>query len=203
MKHLVRFFVVTFLLLVSTYASAEAEQKIVYLDMKHILNNSSAGKGAQDFLKKSFNENQEKFIDKEKELKKEENDLLAKKTILTKEEYQKKIDDLRKKVIDFRSQRKASIEKIPNIQYPASVLSKLEGGRFYLTRGTASELNDVIQHELPLTPQAMGGPLVNLQGKAMGINIARADRVTTFTLPATVAIKVAGELKKAAANNSQ
>jgi len=43
---------------------------------------------------------------------------------------------------------KASIEKIPNIQYPASVLSKLEGGRFYLTRGAASELNDVIQHEL-------------------------------------------------------
>ena len=56
--------------------------------------------------------------------------------------------------------------------------------------------SDVLQHELPLTPQAMGGPLVNLQGKAMGINIARADRVTTFTLPASVAIKVAEELKK-------
>jgi serine protease Do len=63
--------------------------------------------------------------------------------------------------------------------------------------------SDVIQHELPLTPQAMGGPLVNLQGEAVGINIARADRVTTFTLPATVAIKAAGELKKAAANNAR
>ncbi|MCP4849291.1 MAG: PDZ domain-containing protein [Verrucomicrobiaceae bacterium] len=56
--------------------------------------------------------------------------------------------------------------------------------------------SDVLQHELPLTPQAMGGPLVNLQGKAMGINIARADRVTTFALPASVAIKIAEELKK-------
>ena len=63
--------------------------------------------------------------------------------------------------------------------------------------------SDVIQHELPLTPQAMGGPLVDLQGKAMGINIARADRVTTFALPATVAIKAAVKLKKAAANDSQ
>jgi serine protease Do len=63
--------------------------------------------------------------------------------------------------------------------------------------------SDVIQHELPLTPQAMGGPLVDLQGKTMGINIARADRVTTFALPATVAIKAAVELKKAAANDSQ
>ena len=94
MKYIVKFFVVTFLLLVSTYASAEAEQKIVYLDMKYILNNSSAGKGAQDFLKKSFNEGQKKFIDKEKELKKEENDLLSKKSILTKEEYQKKSAEL-------------------------------------------------------------------------------------------------------------
>ena len=61
MKYLVNFFVVTFLLLVCTYASAGIEQKIVYLDMKFILNNSSAGKGAQDFLKKTFNANQKKF----------------------------------------------------------------------------------------------------------------------------------------------
>ena len=43
---------------------------------------------------------------------------------------------------------KASIENEPDIQYPASVLSKLKGGRFYLTHGAASELDDVVQHEL-------------------------------------------------------
>ena len=31
---------------------------------------------------------------------------------MTKEEYQKKSDDLRKKVIDYQSQRRASLEKI-------------------------------------------------------------------------------------------
>ena len=51
MKYLVKFVVVTFLLLVSTHTLAE--QKIVVLDMKYVLNNSKAGKGAQDFLKKS------------------------------------------------------------------------------------------------------------------------------------------------------
>ena len=56
MKYLVKFFVVTFLLLICTHASAE--QETVYLDMKFILNNSKAGKGAQDFLKESFEENQ-------------------------------------------------------------------------------------------------------------------------------------------------
>ena len=110
MKYLVKFFVVTFLLLVCTYASAE--QKVVYLDMTFVLNNSKAGKGAQDFLQKSFKNNQKKFLDEENELKKEESDLLKQKTILSKEEYQKRTDDLRKKVIDYQSQRRASLEKI-------------------------------------------------------------------------------------------
>ena len=114
MKYSVKFFVVTFLLLVSIHVSAEAESKTVYLDMKFILNNSKAGKGAQDFLQKSFKENQKKFIDKENKLKEEEADLISKKTILTKEEYQKKTDELRKKVIDYQSQRRLSLEKITN-----------------------------------------------------------------------------------------
>ena len=110
MKYLVKFFVVTFLLLVCTHVLAE--QKVAYLDMKFILNNSKAGKGAQDLLHKSFQENQKKFLDKENALKKEESDLLTQKTILTKEEYQKKSDNLRKQVIDYQSQRRTSLEKI-------------------------------------------------------------------------------------------
>ena len=111
MKYLVKFFVVTFFLLVCTYSFAE--QKIVMLDMTFVLNESKAGKGAQDFLKKSFTDNQKKFIEIETSLKKEESDLLEKKNILTKDEYNKKTDSLRKKVIDYQSQRRASLDKIP------------------------------------------------------------------------------------------
>ena len=110
MKYLVKFFVVTFFLLICTYTFAE--QKIVVLDMKFVLNNSKAGKGAQDFLVKTFKDNQKKFSDLEKKLKEEENDLLKKKTILSKDEYTKKTDDLRKKVIDYQSQRRTSLDKI-------------------------------------------------------------------------------------------
>ena len=60
MKYLVKFFVVTFLLLVNTHVSAE--QKLVTLDMKFVLNNSKAGKGAQDFLQKTFKGNQKKLM---------------------------------------------------------------------------------------------------------------------------------------------
>ena len=52
MKYLVKFFVVTLIALICTHASAE--QKIATIDMKYILNNSKAGKGAQDYLKKNF-----------------------------------------------------------------------------------------------------------------------------------------------------
>ena len=80
--------------------------------MTFVLNESKAGKGGQDFLKKSFTDNQKKFTKIEKSLKEEESDLLEKKNILTKDEYNKKTDSLRKKVIDYQSQRRASLDKI-------------------------------------------------------------------------------------------
>ena len=110
MKYLVKFFVVTFLLLICTHASAE--QRIVYLDMKFILNNSKAGKGAQDFLQNSLKENEELFLKEVNELKMKESDLLTQKSALNKEEYKKKSDDLRKKVIEVQAQRRIFLENI-------------------------------------------------------------------------------------------
>jgi serine protease Do len=42
---------------------------------------------------------------------------------------------------------------------------------------------EVLQHDLPLNPLDMGGPVMDLKGRAVGINIARVDRITTFALP--------------------
>ena len=53
----------------------------------------------------------------------------------------------------------------------------------------------IIQHDLPLPKEAMGGPLFDLEGNCIGINIARVDRVTVFSLPAQVAFKFTTELK--------
>ena len=41
----------------------------------------------------------------------------------------------------------------------------------------------VIQHDSVIRPEECGGPLVNLDGKVIGINIARAGRVETYALP--------------------
>jgi serine protease Do len=60
----------------------------------------------------------------------------------------------------------------------------------------------VIQHDITMTKTDIGGPLLSLEGKLLGINIARADRVQFYAIPVervrkfldqkTVAIKKSG-----------
>ena len=42
----------------------------------------------------------------------------------------------------------------------------------------------VIHHDTPLIKSSVGGPLLALDGKCIGMNIARASRVATFAIPA-------------------
>lgn len=65
----------------------------------------------------------------------------------------------------------------------------------------------VIQHEINLAPSEMGGPLLDLKGRLLGINIARRNRVEFFALPASIVQKVikakATEIAKATGEEGQ
>ena len=117
MKYFVKLIVVTFFLLFCTYAYSE--QKIAYIDMKYILNKSKAGKNAQDFLKKKYEDSQKKLVTTEKNLKKEENNLLSQKSIMDAGEYKKKTDELRKKVIQYQSERRKLLDSIAQLRAKA------------------------------------------------------------------------------------
>jgi len=52
-----------------------------------------------------------------------------------------------------------------------------------------------IEHDTVLQPWLCGGPLVDLDGKAIGINIARASRVSTYALPARLVKQILQDLK--------
>ena len=54
----------------------------------------------------------------------------------------------------------------------------------------------VIQHDSVVRPRECGGPLVDLDGNAVGVNIARASRVATLALPADLTKRVAGEMMR-------
>jgi S1-C subfamily serine protease len=59
----------------------------------------------------------------------------------------------------------------------------------------------IIQHDVSLPPSAMGGPVLDLNGKSLGINVARVDRVTTFALPAKIVRETFEKLKQAGRSN--
>lgn len=44
----------------------------------------------------------------------------------------------------------------------------------------------VLQHDAEIRPEHCGGPLVNLKGEVIGINIARAGRIASYTLPSSL-----------------
>lgn len=53
----------------------------------------------------------------------------------------------------------------------------------------------VFQHDCPLGPESMGGPVVDLQGRIVGMNIARRDRVTTFALTRAALRRALGRIR--------
>ena len=59
-----------------------------------------------------------------------------------------------------------------------------------------SGFSEIIQHDASLSPRAMGGPLLSLDGEAYGVNIARADRVATYALPSELVRSAITRLKK-------
>lgn len=63
----------------------------------------------------------------------------------------------------------------------------------------AEDFDLVLQHDTVLEPWQCGGPLLDLYGRAVGLNIAHAGRVASYALPATLVQKIIAELKTRAA----
>lgn len=55
-----------------------------------------------------------------------------------------------------------------------------------------------LEHDSVLLPNECGGPLIDLDGNVIGINIARASRISSYAIPADVALPVLERLKEAA-----
>src|SRR5690606_15227199 len=53
----------------------------------------------------------------------------------------------------------------------------------------------VLQHDTFLLPEHCGGPLCDLDGHVVGINIARAERIASYALPAAAILPWIDELK--------
>ena len=83
-----------------------------YLDFKYILNESDAGKKAQNELKKKLNDGIKSSKKKEKSLQEEEKKIIQQKKIISPEDYKKKVDELRSKVSKLQIERKTLLENV-------------------------------------------------------------------------------------------
>ena len=99
-----------FLFLIVTFFYSNiiiASENFAYVDMAKLLNDSDAGKSLTIQLTKIHKQN---IVNLEKiatNLKKDEKEILAKKNILSKEEFEMKLSELRLKAKDYNNERKA------------------------------------------------------------------------------------------------
>ena len=60
--------------------------------------------------------------------------------------------------------------------------------------GRRTGFPQVIQHDIVLSQRSMGGPVLNLEGECVGMNIARFSRAETYAIPATVMLEILNSL---------
>jgi S1-C subfamily serine protease len=82
---------------------------------------------------------------------------------------------------------------------PRSARLQAMGGRLSDCR---SGFAQAIQHDTVLTPEQCGGPLLDLSGKAIGINIARASRTKSYALPSDLVRTAIDEMLRSSPNRS-
>ena len=95
--------------------------------MKEILNNSSAGANITKEIEKKIKAENKKFNSIEEQLKKEEKDLSQKKNILSKDEFNKKLTSLKKKVDKYNKDKNNSLNSLNQlrIEKTSSLISKI------------------------------------------------------------------------------
>ena len=108
MKKIFHFLFFTFFLIQNPILYAK--ENIVFIDLNYILNKSNSGKKILDELNIISNENKKKFSSQETILEKERNDIKKLKNIISKEEYNKKVDLFQDKV-ELYNKEKAKIIK--------------------------------------------------------------------------------------------
>ena len=93
-----------------------AEKTIAFIDIDMIMNKSEFGKKSYKKIDDDFNKENEKLLKIEKNLVLKEQGILKQKNVLSEEELNKKIIDLRKEISDFQSKKRLLNEKFNEIR---------------------------------------------------------------------------------------
>ena len=104
-----------------------SSEKIVYLDVEKIMQESIAGKSIITQMKKKRESSISKFKKKEKDIFDKEKKLIAQKNVLSKDDFESKIKELRNEISNYQKERNKTSNNINNLRIKAStkLISKL------------------------------------------------------------------------------
>ena len=116
MKKKIIYILLFFIISLPSYSS----EKIVYLDVEKIMQESIAGKNIIAKIKKKRETSISKLKIKEKEIVEKEKKLISQKNVLSEEEFKKKIQDLRLDISKYQKERNNASNDITRTRIKAS-----------------------------------------------------------------------------------
>lgn len=119
--------IISILIFLIVSVPSYSSEKVVYLDVEKIMQNSIAGKSIVAQLKSKRELLISEFKKKEKNIIEKEKKLISQKNVLSKEEFGKKIKDLRGDISNFQKDRNKAFNEITQLRIKAStkILKKL------------------------------------------------------------------------------
>ncbi len=121
-----KFFFIFFFLILK-FNVLYAEEKIAFIDLNYILNNSISGKSINNFINDIKKQKNENFIKIENKIKDDENDLISKKNIMEKSIYDTKVDQIKLRVKNYNIDRQKFNKKLQEkkVKYTNKLLENL------------------------------------------------------------------------------
>ena len=116
-----------FVFFITIFEISYAENKIAYIDINFILNNSIAGQSITEHIKKIKDDKVNQFRLTEQKLSKKEQDLIKKKNIIDKDEFDKEVKILKEEIDKYRKEKKIFNDEIDKkkIKYTKIILNSL------------------------------------------------------------------------------
>ena len=119
-----------FLIIILTFLKFEiglANEKIAFIDLNFIINNSVAGIEINSFINNLSKEKNKDFKVIENEIKKDENELISKKNIIEENIYNKKVNEIRIRINNYKLERQKFNKNLneKKIKYNNLLLEKL------------------------------------------------------------------------------
>ena len=105
---LIKISLISLILTINAYSN----EKIVYVDMNSLINNSKAGTSINNQMKKILDKNNSEYQSLEKKLRQEEKDLLNKKNVLDPNKYKDEVNIFKNKINKLKIERNKEIEDI-------------------------------------------------------------------------------------------